>query len=131
MRVMRVMVCDVFGECYSVVRSVVRWLVRASAVGLVVKYLVANEMPRVRFPDGAFSYAALLFYYPGLSHAPFGGSSVWSIVSDRVCCSSFDLEVVCARSIEGQLLERHRRRRGRLPTLMSRRTVGGRQRWSV
>ncbi|KAE9053804.1 hypothetical protein PF007_g32840, partial [Phytophthora fragariae] len=30
-------------------------LVRASAVGLVVKYLVANEMPRVRFPDGAFS----------------------------------------------------------------------------
>ncbi|KAE9054453.1 hypothetical protein PF006_g33251, partial [Phytophthora fragariae] len=29
--------------------------VRASAVGLVVKYLVANEMPRVRFPDGAFS----------------------------------------------------------------------------
>ena len=24
-----------------------------SAVGLVVKYLVANEMPRVRFPDGA------------------------------------------------------------------------------
>ena len=34
--------------------------VYASAVGLVVKYLVANEMPRVRFPDGAFSYAALL-----------------------------------------------------------------------
>ena len=31
----------------------------AGAVGLVVKYLVANEMPRVRFPDGAFSYAAL------------------------------------------------------------------------
>ncbi|KAE8956111.1 hypothetical protein PR002_g31573 [Phytophthora rubi] len=29
--------------------------VRASAVGFVVKYLVANEMPRVRFPDGAFS----------------------------------------------------------------------------
>ena len=27
--------------------------VRPSAVGLVVKYLVANEMPRVRFPDGA------------------------------------------------------------------------------
>ena len=24
-----------------------------SAVGLVVKYLVAIEMPRVRFPDGA------------------------------------------------------------------------------
>ena len=35
-------------------------LLYASAVGLVVKYLVANEMPRVRFPDGAFSYAALL-----------------------------------------------------------------------
>ncbi|KAG1681742.1 hypothetical protein DVH05_016701, partial [Phytophthora capsici] len=29
-----------------------------AAVGLVVKYLVANEMPRVRFPDGAFSYAS-------------------------------------------------------------------------
>ena len=29
----------------------------ASAVGLVVKYLVAIEMPRVRFPDGALSYA--------------------------------------------------------------------------
>lgn len=29
-----------------------------SAVGLVVKYLVAIEMPRVRFPDGALSYAA-------------------------------------------------------------------------
>ena len=26
----------------------------ASAIGLVVKYLVANEVPRVRFPDGAF-----------------------------------------------------------------------------
>ena len=25
-----------------------------SAIGLVVKYLVANEVPRVRFPDGAF-----------------------------------------------------------------------------
>jgi hypothetical protein len=25
-----------------------------SAIGLVVKYLVAIEMPRVRFPDGAF-----------------------------------------------------------------------------
>ena len=24
-----------------------------SAIGLVVKYLVAIEMPRVRFPDGA------------------------------------------------------------------------------
>ena len=24
-----------------------------SAIGLVVKYLVANEVPRVRFPDGA------------------------------------------------------------------------------
>ncbi|KAG1692744.1 hypothetical protein DVH05_024344 [Phytophthora capsici] len=29
-----------------------------AAVGLVVKYLVANEMPRVRFPDGAFSYTS-------------------------------------------------------------------------
>lgn len=28
------------------------------AVGLVVKYLVANEMPRVRFPDGALSFIA-------------------------------------------------------------------------
>ena len=36
------------------------YCVYASAVGLVVKYLVANEMPRVRFPDGAFSYAARL-----------------------------------------------------------------------
>ena len=26
----------------------------ASAIGLVVKYLVANEVPRVRFPDGAY-----------------------------------------------------------------------------
>ena len=25
-----------------------------SAIGLVVKYLVANEVPRVRFPDGAY-----------------------------------------------------------------------------
>ena len=25
-----------------------------SAIGLVVKYFVANEVPRVRFPDGAF-----------------------------------------------------------------------------
>ena len=32
----------------------------ASAVGLVVKYLVANEMPRVRFPDGASFYYARL-----------------------------------------------------------------------
>ena len=27
---------------------------QTSAIGLVVKYLVANEVPRVRFPDGAY-----------------------------------------------------------------------------
>ena len=42
-----------------------RWLVlgvceRRWFSGKKKKYLVANEMPRVRFPDGAFSYAALL-----------------------------------------------------------------------
>ena len=26
------------------------------AIGLVVKYFVANEVPRVRFPDGAFCF---------------------------------------------------------------------------
>ena len=31
-----------------------------SAIGLVVKYLVANEVPRVRFPDGAFAFVAQL-----------------------------------------------------------------------
>ena len=31
-----------------------------SAIGLVVKYLVAIEMPRVRFPDGAFLLPSLL-----------------------------------------------------------------------
>ena len=32
-----------------------RFLVRQTgAIGLVVKYLVANEVPRVRFPDGAY-----------------------------------------------------------------------------
>ena len=32
----------------------IRWLIDpASAVDLVVKYLVASEVPRVRFPDGA------------------------------------------------------------------------------
>ena len=30
-----------------------------SAIGLVVKYLVANEVPRVRFPDGACSCGAV------------------------------------------------------------------------
>ena len=38
-----------------------------SAIGLVVKYLVANEMPRVRFPDGAilfsFHLSCLSFYH--------------------------------------------------------------------
>ena len=27
---------------------------KTCAIGLVVKYLVANEVPRVRFPDGAY-----------------------------------------------------------------------------
>ena len=31
-----------------------RFAITISAIGLVVKYLVANEVPRVRFPDGAF-----------------------------------------------------------------------------
>ena len=31
-----------------------RFANQRSAIGLVVKYLVANEVPRVRFPDGAF-----------------------------------------------------------------------------
>ena len=36
-----------------------------SAIGLVVKYLVAIEMPRVRFPDGAnVFHVCFLFYYP-------------------------------------------------------------------
>ena len=30
------------------------------AIGLVVKYFVANEVPRVRFPDGAFFFGGLL-----------------------------------------------------------------------
>ena len=45
--------------------SVLRWgttresqvayvLSSEGAIGLVVKYFVANEVPRVRFPDGAF-----------------------------------------------------------------------------
>ncbi|KAF4045768.1 hypothetical protein GN244_ATG01943 [Phytophthora infestans] len=43
----------------------------------VVKYLVANEMPRVRFPDGAFSYATLLFISFTVSDASSGVSSAW------------------------------------------------------
>ena len=38
-------------------RGVCFWGIRLtceSAIGLVVKYLVANEVPRVRFPDGAY-----------------------------------------------------------------------------
>ena len=31
-----------------------RFAITISAIGLVVKYLVANEVPRVRFPDGAY-----------------------------------------------------------------------------
>ena len=31
-----------------------RFAIQYSAIGLVVKYLVANEVPRVRFPDGAY-----------------------------------------------------------------------------
>ena len=31
-----------------------RFATPESAIGLVVKYFVANEVPRVRFPDGAF-----------------------------------------------------------------------------
>ena len=31
-----------------------RFANQRSAIGLVVKYLVANEVPRVRFPDGAY-----------------------------------------------------------------------------
>ena len=36
-----------------------------SAIGLVVKYLVAIEMPRVRFPDGAFIFC------PSINEASF------------------------------------------------------------
>ncbi len=35
-------------------------LISTRAVGLVVKYLVAIEMPRVRFPDGALFFLYLL-----------------------------------------------------------------------
>ena len=34
-----------------------QYVVSESAVGLVVKYLVAIEMPRVRFPDGAYLFS--------------------------------------------------------------------------
>ena len=36
-----------------------RFGTQSSAIGLVVKYLVANEVPRVRFPDGACSCGAV------------------------------------------------------------------------
>ncbi len=35
-----------------------RFANRTSAIGLVVKYLVANEVPRVRFPDGAYKFSS-------------------------------------------------------------------------
>ncbi|KAG3129092.1 hypothetical protein PI124_g21370 [Phytophthora idaei] len=52
-------------------------------------------MPRVRFPDGAFSYAALLVYCPGLLDELFGVSRAWYAVSDRLCGNSFDTGEAC------------------------------------
>nr|CCA20155.1 copiatype polyprotein putative [Albugo laibachii Nc14] len=43
-------------ESVNEFQSLVGWTTRYSAVGLVVKYLVAIEMPRVRFPDGALYF---------------------------------------------------------------------------
>ena len=42
-----------------------------SAVGLVVKYLVAIEMPRVRFPDGAALCFLRFAILPPPYHTPF------------------------------------------------------------
>ena len=40
-----------------------------SAIGLVVKYFVANEVPRVRFPDGAFCSTKVVDAAPKTNHA--------------------------------------------------------------
>ncbi|KAG4037346.1 hypothetical protein PC123_g27088 [Phytophthora cactorum] len=62
----------------------------ASAVGLVVKYLVANEMPRD---------------CPGLLDGPFGVSRAWYVVSDRLCGSSFDTGEACTWCMGGRFMK--------------------------
>ncbi|KAG3003292.1 hypothetical protein PC121_g25552 [Phytophthora cactorum] len=72
-------------------------------------------MPRVRFPDGAYSYVALLFYCPGLSRTvqdcpglldgPFGVSRAWYVVSDRLCGSSFDTGEACTWCMGGRFMK--------------------------
>ena len=69
-----------------------------SAIGLVVKYLVANEVPRVRFPDGAYLAPVAQLVAPR-SYVPMvqGSSPCRSIFSSCVslcrCSTGFNLEV--------------------------------------
>ena len=64
-----------------------RFTIQSSAIGLVVKYLVANEVPRVRFPDGAFLAFVAQLAARG-SHNPkvAGSTPVESIFCNHKCC---------------------------------------------
>ena len=59
-----------------------------SAIGLVVKYLVANEVPRVRFPDGAYLARVAQLVAPR-SYVPMvQGSSPCTSILDEIPISN-------------------------------------------
>ena len=61
-----------------------------SAIGLVVKYLVANEVPRVRFPDGAFAFVAQLAARGSHNPKVAGSTPVESIFAKMVVPVGFE-----------------------------------------
>ena len=68
-----------------------RFANQRSAIGLVVKYLVANEVPRVRFPDGAYLAPVAQLVAPR-SYVPMvqGSSPCRSTFERRHFCAIFD-----------------------------------------
>ena len=59
------------------------------AIGLVVKYFVANEVPRVRFPDGAFFFGGpSRLWLKQNSEGWFRSTDLWVMSPTRFRCAT-------------------------------------------
>ena len=91
--------------CIQLVSQVVLYCSYECAIGLVVKYFVANEVPRVRFPDGAFCSTG--HATPSTEDEPYNKCRKW--------CGPLVLQEPIPVGVVGNIRACHARARGSIP----------------